>query len=197
MGVLSALPIISAGNVCCCLWVVSGGAVAAYLFQQNRSTPMTPADGALVGLLAGLAGALVRSVVAIPIDLLVAPMEQAILQRVLDMGTLPPEARDILDRYGRGGAMGGAYFILSRIVGLMFWLFVGGVFSTLGGLLGALIFKKQTPPASSISRRPRKRGGVRNAARQCAWLSCFAHPNRHSGTWSFSGSVPLAWRSAR
>jgi hypothetical protein len=147
MGVLSALPIISAGNVCCCLWVVSGGAVAAYLFQQNRATPMTPADGALVGLLAGLAGALIRSLVSIPIDILVAPMEQAMVQRLLDMGTLPPEARDILDRYGRGGAMAGAYFIVGRIVGLMFWLFVGGIFSTLGGLLGALIFRKQTPPA--------------------------------------------------
>jgi hypothetical protein len=146
MGVLSALPIISAGNACCCLWVVSGGVTAAYLFQQNRSAPITPADGALVGLLAGLTGAFVHFVVAIPIDILVAPMEQAMLQRFLDMGTFPPEARDILDRYGRGGAMGGAYFVLSRIVGLMFWIFVGGVFSTLGGLLGALIFKKQTPP---------------------------------------------------
>src|SRR5438128_10465269 len=85
MGVLSALPIISAGNACCCLWVVSGGVVAAYLFQQNRTTPVTPGDGALVGLLAGLVGALVRTVVAIPIDLLVAPMEQAMLQRFLDM----------------------------------------------------------------------------------------------------------------
>jgi hypothetical protein len=28
MGVLSALPIVSAGNWCCCLWVVSGGLVA-------------------------------------------------------------------------------------------------------------------------------------------------------------------------
>ena len=35
------------------------------------------------------------------------------LQRVLDMGTLPPEARDMLERFGRGGA-GGAYFILSQ-----------------------------------------------------------------------------------
>jgi hypothetical protein len=146
IGVLSALPVISAGNACCCLWVVSGGMVAAYLYQQNKMTPMTPADGALVGLLAGLVGALVRTVVAIPIDLLVAPMEQAMLQRFLDMGTLPPDARDMLERFGRGGAMGGAYFVLSRIIGLMFWLFVGGVFSTLGGLLGALIFKKQTPP---------------------------------------------------
>ena len=147
MGVLSALPVISAGNACCCLWVISGGVIAAYLFQQNRSTPMTPADGALVGLLAGLAGAVVRSLVSIPIDLLIAPMEQAMMQRVLDMGTLPPEFRDILERYGRGGAMSGAYFVLGRIVGLMFWVFVGGVFSTLGGLLGALIFKKDTPPA--------------------------------------------------
>ena len=147
MGVLSALPIISAGNACCCLWVVSGGVIAAYLFQQNRSAPMTPADGALVGLLAGLAGALIHTVVAIPIDLLVAPMEQAMMQRVIDMGTLPPEARDILDRYGRGARTGGAYFILARIVGLMFWIFVGGIFSTLGGLLGALMFKKQNPPA--------------------------------------------------
>jgi hypothetical protein len=145
MGVLSALPIISAGNACCCLWVVSGGVVAAYLFQQNRTMPLTPADGALVGLLAGLVGALVRTVVSIPIDLLVSPMEQAMLQRLLDRGTFPPEARDILERFGRRG-VGGAYFILSHMVGLMFWLFVGGVFSTLGGLLGALIFKKQTPP---------------------------------------------------
>jgi hypothetical protein len=147
MGVLSALPIISAGNACCCLWVVSGGVVAAYLFQQNSTTPMTPADGALVGLLAGLAGALVRFVVAIPIDILVAPMEQAMLQRFMDMGTFPPEARDMLERYGRNGNMtGAAFFIVSRIVGLMFWLFAGGVFSTLGGLLGAVLFKKQTPP---------------------------------------------------
>jgi hypothetical protein len=149
MGVLSALPIISAGNACCCLWVVSGGVVAAYLFQQGRTAPMTPADGALVGLLAGLAGALIHTVLAIPIDLLVAPMEQTIRQRILDMGTLPPEVRDLLERYGRpgtAGTMGAAIYVIGRLVGLMVGLFVGGIFSTLGGLLGALIFKKETPP---------------------------------------------------
>jgi hypothetical protein len=146
MGVLSALPIIQAGNACCCLWVVSGGVIAAYLFQQNTTTPITPADGALIGLLAGLAGALVRTVVAIPIDILVSPMQQAIVQRLLDMGTVPPEMRDMLERYGRGGAMGGVLFVVGRVFELVFWLFTGSIFSTLGGLLGALIFKKQTPP---------------------------------------------------
>ena len=150
MGVLSALPLISAGNACCCLWVVSGGVIAAYLFQQNKTTPMTPADGALVGLLAGLAGALVHTVVSIPIDIVAGPREREMLQRLLDRGTFPSEARDFLEPFTRSGAMGGAYFVLSRIAGLMFWIFVGGIFSTLGGLLGALIFKKQTPAVIDI-----------------------------------------------
>jgi len=105
MGVLSALPLIAAGNVCCCMWVVAGGAIAAYLLQQNQSTPITPGDGALVGLLAGLIGAFVQFAVAIPVGILVAPMERAVLQRVLDMaGTMPPDMRDMLERYSRSDA---------------------------------------------------------------------------------------------
>jgi len=154
MGVLSALPLIAAGNACCCLWVVSGGVVAAYLFQQNTTTPITPADGALVGLLAGITGALVHFVVAIPIDILVAPMERAIVQQMLNMDTFPPEARDLVERFGRGGAMGGAFFIISRIVGLMFWIVAGAVFSTIGGLLGALIFRTQTPSGAIDTQSP-------------------------------------------
>ncbi len=148
MGVLSALPIVAAGNVCCCLWVVSGGAIAAYLLQQNQPAPISPGDGALVGLLAGIAGAFVQFVVAIPIGILVAPMERAMLQRIIDVaGTMPPEMRDAIDRYALSDAqLGLAFMIARRVVGLMFALFVGAIFSTLGGLLGAMIFRKQTPP---------------------------------------------------
>jgi hypothetical protein len=149
MGVLSALPIVAAGNLCCCLWLVSGGAIAAYLLQQHQTAPLTPADGALVGLMAGLIGAFVRFAVSIPIDLLLAPMEYAMLQRILDTGTLPPEARDVLERYaGRESELTGAFFIISRVVGLMFWLFLGAIFSTIGGLIGSLIFRTQTPPGT-------------------------------------------------
>ena len=148
MGVLSALPIVSVGNGCCCLWVVSGGAIAAYLVQQNQAAPIEPGDGALVGLLAGLTGALVQFLVAIPIDAMLAPFEQAMMRRILDMGSLPPEIRDALERYGRNDTMSGVYFIVSRVVGLMFWLVVGAIFSTLGGLLGAMMFRKQIPPGT-------------------------------------------------
>jgi hypothetical protein len=148
MGVLSALPLISAGNLCCCLWVISGGLVAAYLFQQNHPAPMTAGDGALVGLLAGLCGALVQVALSIPISLFVGPMERAVMQRALEMaGTMPPELRDAVERYGRGG-QNGAWLLVGSVVALMAWLFVGAIFSTLGGLIGSAIFRKQTPPGT-------------------------------------------------
>jgi len=146
MGLLSALPFVSAGNLCCCLWVISGGVVAAYVLQQNQSAPITPGDGALVGLLAGLAGAFIEVAVSIPISLLVGPMERAMTSRFLDMaGSMPPEFQEVLQRVSREGPTG-AWFIVAQAGALMIWLCAGAVFSTLGGLLGAAIFKKKLPP---------------------------------------------------
>jgi hypothetical protein len=127
MGVLSALPLVSAGNLCCCLWVVIGGAIAAYLLQQNQSTPIAPGDGALVGLLAGLIGALVQFVVSIPIGILVAPLERAMLERIVEMaGSMPPEMRDALGRYtGARGEFSVAMLIVRKVAELVMWLFVG------------------------------------------------------------------------
>jgi uncharacterized protein DUF5518 len=148
IGVLSALPIVSAGNLCCCMWVVVGGALAAYLLQQNTSTPITPGDGALVGLLAGLAGAFVQFLIAIPIGMMVAPMERAMLQRFIEMtGTMPPEMREMIERYSNPDVQFGlGMMVLRRMIGLILGLFVGSIFSTLGGLIGAMIFKKNLPP---------------------------------------------------
>lgn len=146
LGVLSALPLVSVGNLCCCMWVVGGGALAAFLFQQNQPEPITPADGAMVGLLAGLMGAVVQTAVGIPIGLLVAPMERAMLQRVMDAaGSMPPDIRDAFERFGGGGPFSAGFFFVRHIIGLFIWMVVGGMFSTVGGLVGALIFRKNVP----------------------------------------------------
>ena len=138
MGVLSALPIISAGNVCCCLWVVSGGVVAAYILQQNQATALTPGDGAIIGLLSGIVGAFVYLLLSIPITLLITPLERAVLQRLIDNGSMPPEFRGYVGTYMGGG--------VRVVLGFLFMLFVGSIFSTLGGLLGAVVFHRQMPP---------------------------------------------------
>jgi hypothetical protein len=135
MGVLSALPIVSA---CCCLWVISGGVVAAYLLQQQEPGPITAADGATVGLFAGLAGAVVSLVVSIPFNLLMAPLRQQAIDQVIRNGQMPPELQRFLTSYAAGA--------LSLVAWFVFMLMVGAVFSTLGGLLGAAIFRKKTPP---------------------------------------------------
>jgi hypothetical protein len=150
MGVLSALPIIGPiGNACCCLWVISGGLVAAYVLQQNQSTPIAGGDGAVVGLLAGLIGAVVHSVVSIPLDLMIGPMERTMALRFIER--LPPEAREMFDQYGfRDTSLSGALFVASHVFGLIFWLFVGAIFSTIGGLIGSALFKKSGPPPGTI-----------------------------------------------
>ena len=148
MGVLSALPIVNLGNCACCMWVVLGGVVAAYVLQQNQSAPITAGDGALVGLLAGLIGAVVDSIINIPIAYFAAPFQRQILERIIDMsGNMPPEFRDALSRYGSGGAPM-ALVVATKIFGLMFLMSIGAIFSTIGGLLGTAIFKKQTPPGT-------------------------------------------------
>ena len=155
MGVLSALPLVGAANICCCLWVVAGGVVAAYLLQQNQSTPITPGDGALVGLFAGLVGAVVASALSIPIALMMAPVQHAIAERILEMpGEMPPWIRDAIQRSsGQGVSLGlqVAFWFLS----LLLYLVLGGIFSTVGGVLGALIFKKPPmPPVPSTVDQP-------------------------------------------
>jgi hypothetical protein len=140
VGVLSALPIISAGNLCCCLWVISGGVVAAYVLQLNQAAPITPGDGALAGLFAGLVGAGIYLVLSIPITMLMAPMERVIMDRVIESGDVPPEFREFLAGY-RGGA-------LRLLAGFISMLVAGAIFSTLGGVIGTAIFKKPLPPAT-------------------------------------------------
>jgi hypothetical protein len=148
-GVLSALPIVYAGNACCCLWVVTGGVTAAYLFQQNRAEPIAPGDGAVVGLLAGLVGAVVHLVLSIPIDIMMAPIERSIALRLVDMAGNLPNMRDTIEEFGRRSAGAGLGLILiRRIVVFMFMLVIGSIFSTIGGLIGAAIFRKSSPPGT-------------------------------------------------
>ena len=142
MGVLSALPIIAVGNVCCCLWVISGGVAAAYVLQQGQSQPITPADGAFVGFLSGLLGAFVYLAISIPIDLTIGPMERAIARRVMENMGGAEGFRSYLDRSEM--VTGPIRFVVNFLT----MLFVGAIFSTIGGLLGALIFRKKEVPAA-------------------------------------------------
>jgi hypothetical protein len=141
IGVLSALPFVSLAN-CCCLWVVGGGVLAAYLMQQNHPYAITAADGALVGMLAGLIGGVLGVLLAIPIEMAMGPLQQRLLdQFILNNPDVPAESKRIFENMAAGGAS-------ALMVGfkLMFSVVVGLIFGMLGGLLGVALFKKEAPP---------------------------------------------------
>lgn len=142
MGVLSALPLISVGNLCCCLWVISGGVAAAYVLQQGQPQPITPADGAFVGFLSGLAGAVVYLVISLPVEVVVGPMEREMMRRFIEGMSGVENFRDYANRADLVGTP------LRVFLGFVMMLFVGAVFSTVGGVIGSLLFKKPPIPVT-------------------------------------------------
>jgi hypothetical protein len=140
IGVLSALPIVNAGNCCCCLWVIAGGVLAVYLRQQNSPYQVTASEGALVGLLAGLIGGIVAAVLSIPFAAMTAGFQAQIIDRILSGNPdMPPEARDALQRMV---AQNAAF----RAAGAIMNVIISTIFAMLGGLLGVALFKKNAPP---------------------------------------------------
>jgi len=138
IGVLSALPVV---NCCCCLWIVCGGVLAAYLDQQNDPRPITAGRGAWNGFLAGMIGAVVWLVVSVALDVVLAPMRERLASEIIRVARdMPPEARAALESIGTSSSVG---YIFNFIV----LLCASGILSTLGGVLGAAFFRNDVPPA--------------------------------------------------
>ena len=152
MGVLSALPVISFGNVCCCLWVIGGGVVTAYLMQRGQQAPIELGQGALGGFLAGVLGAVITSVLEGLISLVTGPVQEGIMENIRDGmlnsgADVPPEMLELFDTFGSSG-------FLDIVIGFIFMLLAGMVFSTLGGLVGAAIFRKSAPAGPGVPPPP-------------------------------------------
>jgi Na+/H+ antiporter NhaD/arsenite permease-like protein len=142
IGILSSLPVVNAAN-CCCLWVVAGGVLTAYLQQQNQEHPLEAADAALGGLLAGLLGATIHLVLtAVMYVVAGAAVEPEIQSALQDNPQIPAEVKDTVMRL-----LSGPGFLVLMAA---FWVPVYSVVSTLGALLGLAMFKKKVLPADPV-----------------------------------------------
>jgi len=140
IGIISSLPIVSALNICCCLWVVLGGLLVVYLQQQRKPEPVETGEAILGGLIAGLLGAVITSLISMLLFASVtgpAFFEQ--LRSQLESNPdVPPEARDFVLNLFTGR---GFIFILFALN-----LPLYSVFAMLGSLLGLAFFRKKVPP---------------------------------------------------
>jgi hypothetical protein len=152
LGIASAVPGLNLVNCACCALVLGGGMLAAYLYLK-RSPPSAQApygDGALVGIAAGVVGAIVATLLSIPM----APVNQAItrslgmggdpeqLREALAEADLPPQIEDLLVSLSSGEIT-----VAGLLIGFAFNLILFSLFAMVGALIGVAVFhKKALPP---------------------------------------------------
>jgi hypothetical protein len=141
LGFLSSIPFIQAGNCLCCMWVLLGGGMAAVLLTKQRPSGITYGDGAFVGVMSGLFGAVVGTVVQMSFRAIAARLfesQQQQFEQMLQQLGVQGQMRDWMLRLASGeiSAVTLIFTFFSNLV--MFSLF-----AMIGGILTVAILNKR------------------------------------------------------
>lgn len=149
VGLLSVMPILQILSSCFCLWAWVGGAVAAKLLINGSSQPLTSREGAKVGLMAGLFGALIYFVIETPVAYWQLPAMMDTAAKIVK----EEQAVAFYNKIGQTQSL--------RIIFSILFTFIGALFTTgftvLGGMLGVKLFEKrqnQFPPSPPYNYPP-------------------------------------------
>ncbi len=138
-GVLTAVPFV---NCFCCLWIIGGAVLSAYLYNRRSSVSLTPGDGAVLGVLTGIGAAVTDSIISLPFE----SMNREFIRRFMNQFSefveeMPAGWERWLDQ--RAGPTSPAWFLL----GLLSSAVIYAAFGALGGLIGAsIVSRKKGPP---------------------------------------------------
>lgn len=144
LGLLSGIPYLRLVNVICCLWVLVGGALAAYLYIRKSPTPVNIGEGAMIGAMAGAIGTVIEMLVGIPLTILMGNPEMNFL---IDLARRadPQKAEQI--RQTLAQAMSRPFleqfFYTLFSWGTLLSLLITVVFALVGGLIAIPLFEKR------------------------------------------------------
>lgn len=110
VGLLSSIPFV---NYCCCIWGIGGGALACYLYMKSSPRPLGPGDGAMLGGLAGVVGAVLYLIIGVPIAYFLsgAAMQEAFARSGVELPFTGPLLFLV------SGLLGGLILIVLAVIG--------------------------------------------------------------------------------
>ena len=172
IGVIAGVPGLNLINCCCCAGILFGGALAYYLYlQEYRALPSPedpqyriwvgtipvdirlapePSDALILGIAAGIAGALAATFIRAFISLTLGPLENEMLQKAITrladylerQGSVPSGTFDQL-REQLAKSLEEAHSFGGFLRELFFSLILYPIFAMLGGLIGYGLFGRR------------------------------------------------------
>ena len=148
-GVLSGIPLV---NCLCCIWIIGGAMLAAYLLLKDSPVALTAGDGAIVGVLTGIVAAVVDFFISIPFHAMSSRFVQSLMERMAEYSDEMPEGWETWFEKGFGDSLGWSLF------GLVISMVIFSALGALGGIIGISLFKKKQAPASGSADVPKTTG---------------------------------------
>jgi hypothetical protein len=122
----------------CCLWLLGCPILAIIQLNKQRPGTLSYGDGALAGVLTGVFGAIVSTVLGIPIRILMAPQIEKLRDQVLNQNQqMPPAIKEYLSQAMQPG-INVTLVLISLVLALIFY----AIFGAAGGSLGVAIVNR-------------------------------------------------------
>lgn len=134
-GILSGIPFV---NCLCCLWIIGGGMLSAYLLIKDSSVPLSAGDGAIVGIFAGIFAAVVEFIISIPFRAVTDKFMRNMIDRFSEYYEEMPRG---LESWFQEGSLETSF--LWAIIGLIISVVIFSALGALGGIIGISIFGKK------------------------------------------------------
>ena len=134
-GVLSGVPLL---GCLCCLWIIGGAMLSAYLLAKDSPILLTSADGAIVGIFSGIIAAIVEAFISLPFQPFNAEFISKFMERFSQYAEdMPSGWESLLERSTTGISI--SMFFL----GLVISAFIFAALGALGGIIGVSLFGKK------------------------------------------------------
>jgi hypothetical protein len=140
IGILTTIPGI---NCLCCMWIIFGGGLAAYIYWRKLPVDIefNTGEGALIGLLAGIFGALFSTLIHYLFLALIGfdSGHENFDSWISSNEDIPVEIEEFIRSFFEEQSSS-TFF---TIIYIFFSLIINSIFGTLGGIIGANLFSKK------------------------------------------------------